>query len=241
MVQAVLFDGDQTLWDFELVMHHALVVTLEQLRQARPGPASTNLTVADLQADRNAVAIELEGVEYNLARLRRLGFARTLLRLQGDDRRPPEADAELVDRLAVSYFHHRDLNPALFPDTIPCLESLHGHYRLGLLSNGSRLPQTVGLGQFFEVVVFAQDHRVAKPDRGIFEVAERQLELEPAECVLIGDHRLNDVVGAKRSGWRAVWIDRRGEGSYRCPKGCTEEPDAVITSLDQLGGVLASW
>jgi FMN hydrolase / 5-amino-6-(5-phospho-D-ribitylamino)uracil phosphatase len=241
MVLAVLFDGDQTLWDFELVMHDALTVTLGELRQARPGQVTDSLTVADLQADRNAVALELEGVEYNLARLRRLGFARTLLRLRDDHQPPPEEDAALVDRLAVTYFHQRDLDPALFPDTIPCLQSLHGHYRLGLLSNGSRLPEVVGLAGYFEVAVFAQDHRVAKPDRGIFEIAQRQLGVEPADCVLIGDHRLNDVVGAKRSGWKAVWIDRRGEGSYRCPRGWSEAPDAVITSLDQLAGVLAGW
>ena len=63
---------------------------------------------------------------------------------------------------------------------------------------------------YFESVVFAQDHRVVKPDKGIFEVVERQLGVGPAACVLVGDHPLNDVVGAKRAGWRAVWLDRDG-------------------------------
>ena len=81
----------------------------------------------------------------------------------------------LARELGASYFIHRDRDPALFPDTIPGLDALRADYRLGLLSNGSRLPETVGLASYFESVVFAQDHRVAKPDKGIFEVVEREL------------------------------------------------------------------
>jgi putative hydrolase of the HAD superfamily len=240
MMDAVLFDGDQTLWDFQKVMRTALTATLAEIRAARPGAPADRLRLADLSADRNAVAEELEGIEFNLARLRRLGFARTLQRLRGPDDPPSAPDEALAERLTASYFEHRDADPALFDDTIPCLTALAPHYRLGLLSNGSRLPETVGLAGYFEAVVFAQDHRAAKPDRAIFAVAEDLMALDPASTVLVGDHPLNDVVGAKRSGWRAVWIDREGGGRYRPPSGCIEEPDAVITSLAQLPAALSA-
>ncbi len=235
----VLFDGDQTLWDFEKVMRDALAAVLNELRALRPGPATAALRVADLSADRIDVGHELEGREYNLARLRHLGFCRTIARLDSD---ASAADNDaLAAQLTDSYFRHRDADPALFDDTIPCLQALKGRYRLGLLSNGSRLPETVGLAGYFEVVVFAQDHQVAKPDRELFAVTERLLDASPDQCVLVGDHRLNDVVGAKRAGWRAVWIDRQGDGCYVCPEGCTEEPDAIIASLSELEAVLARW
>jgi HAD superfamily hydrolase (TIGR01509 family) len=249
MIEAVLFDGDQTLWDFEKVMQRALHAVLHELRAARPGARAAALAVADLQADRNEVARETEGVEFNLARLRRLGFARSLRRLRGvhcvdghdaAGEVPGLDDEALAAQLAASYFHHRDREPALFDDTLPCLEALRTHYRLGLLSNGSRLPEVVGLGGIFEAVVFAQDHNVAKPDRGIFAVAESLMGVDPGSAVLVGDHPLNDVVGAKRSGWRAVWIDRQGDGSYPPPPGTDERPDATITSLAQLADVLAT-
>ena len=254
MIEAVLFDGDQTLWDFERVMHHALTTVLAELVAARPGAPAEALTVADLQADRNEVARELDGVEFNLARLRRLGFARSLRRLHEHDGggqsgggsvggggvRPEVDDEALALQLTATYFDRRDRDPALFDDTLPCLESLRSDYRLGLLSNGSRLPDVVGLGGFFEAVVFAQDHNVAKPDRGIFAVAETLMGVDPGSAVLVGDHPLNDVVGAKRSGWRAVWIDRSGDGSYPPPPGRVERPDAVITSLAQLTDVLTA-
>jgi HAD superfamily hydrolase (TIGR01549 family) len=238
MIEAVLFDGDQTLWDFERVMRGALEATAKELRSARPGAFADALTWEDISRDRGDVGAELEGTEYNLARLRVLAFARTLERLraaQGGDR---EADAALAELLATSYFAHRDSDPALFEDTVACLDALAPDYRVGLLSNGSRLPETIGLGGYFEAVVFAQDHRVAKPDTQLFEICRQQLGLPPEACVLVGDHPLNDVVGAKRAGWSAVLIDRSGGGTYVPPPGCSEVPDAVITSFTQLPRVL---
>jgi putative hydrolase of the HAD superfamily len=238
VIEAVLFDGDQTLWDFQRVMRHALVAVADELRAERPGGFTYVLRWQDLEHDRSIVGEELDGVEYNLARLRVLGFVRTLGRLREAEGGDESEDAELAQQLATSYFHHRDGDPALFVDTIPCLNALRSRYRLGLLSNGSRLPETVGLGGYFETIVFAQDHRVAKPDKGIFEIVERELAMAPGGCVLVGDHPDNDVVGAKRAGWHAVWIDREGDGDYAPPPGCEERPDAVITSLTQLPGTL---
>ena len=135
------------------------------------------------------------------------------------------ADAALALALSASYFVHRDRDPALFADTVPCLDALSAHYRLGLLSNGSRLPEKVGLGRYFESVVFAQDHRVAKPDKGIFEVVERELDVGPAACVLVGDHPLNDVVGAQaRRLAPPCGSTVTREGEFVPHPGCEEHP-----------------
>jgi putative hydrolase of the HAD superfamily len=193
------------------------------------------LTWEDLERDRAVVGAEWEGVEYNLARLRVLGFARTLKRLRAAEGGDDEGDEALTLELSDSYFAHRDRDPALFPDTVSCLEALRPRYRLGLLSNGSRLPEKVGLDGYFESVVFAQDHRVAKPDRAIFEIVERQLGVAPSGCLLVGDHLVNDVVGAKGAGWSAVWIDRDGDGSFGAGLVETDvQPDAVVRSLAEL-------
>ncbi len=241
MIEAVFFDGDQTLWDFEKVMQFALEMTLVELKEARPGPLAQLLRVRDLRDDRDYVARQLEGQEYNMARLRRHGFARTIERLSADGGDWSEANNDqLVEQLTASYFHHRDQDPALFEDTIVGLDALRSDYRLGLLSNGSRLPDTIGLGGYFEAIVFAQDHRVTKPDPAIFTIAREALHVDPSTCVLVGDHELNDVVGAKRSGWRAIWLDRTGDGTFHSPIGYDDVPDAVVTSLRELPTVLTT-
>ncbi len=220
-------------------MREALIAVVDEIRLARPGPFSAALQWRDLEGDRAAVGVELDRIEWSLAALRVQGFSRTLQRRRNAEGGDEAADAVLAEQLSRSYFHHRDRDPALFPDTLPCLDALHARYRLGLLSNGSRLPEKVGLARYFESVVFAQDHRVAKPDKGIFEVVERELGVVPSACVLVGDHPLNDVVGAKRAGWRAVWIDRDGEGRFVPHSGHEGElPDAVVTTLSQLPELL---
>ena len=234
MIEAVLFDGDQTLWDFQRVMREALVAVVEEIRTARPGAFSDALRWQDLERDRAVVGMELDGVEWSLAALRGLGFGRTLERRRDEDGGDEAADVELAEQLSASYFHYRDRDPALFPDTVPCLDVLRDRYRLGLLSNGSRLPERVGLARYFESVVFAQDHRVAKPDKGIFEIVERELGVGPRACLLVGDHPLYDVAGAKRAGWLAVWIDRDGGGAFDPHPGCDEHPDAIVTTLSDL-------
>ena len=238
MIEAVLFDGDQTLWDFQRVMREALIAVVDEIRTARPGAFSDALRWQDLERDRAAVGVELDGIEWSLAALRVHGFGRTLQRRRAVEGGETAADAALAERLSASYFHHRDRDPALFPDTLPCLDALRARYRLGLLSNGSRLPEKVGLARYFEAVVFAQDHRVAKPDKGIFEVVERELGVEPHACALVGDHPVNDVAGAKRAGWAAVWIDREGAEGFPLDKFDGEQPDAAVRSLHELPDAL---
>jgi len=234
VIEAVLFDGDQTLWDFQHVMRAALVAAAAALRTARPGPFTEALRWEDLEEDRHVVGDERPDV-WSLAELRVHGFARTLARRRAAEGGDEAADVGLARELAALYFAERDCDAALFPDTIPTLEALQAHYRLGLLSNGSRLPETVGLAGHFETVVFAQDHRVAKPDKGIFEVVERELGLGPEVCVLVGDHPVNDVAGAHGAGWRSVWLDRDGAVSFPDDG---PRPDAVVATLTELPDVL---
>lgn len=234
MIEAVLFDGDQTLWDFQRIMRDALVAAAAALRTARPGPFADALRWDDLEEDRHVVGDERPDV-WSLAELRVHGFARTLARRRAAEGGDEAADDGLARALAALYFTERDRDAALFPDTIPALEALRAHYRLGLLSNGSRLPETVGLAGHFETVVFAQDHRVAKPDKGIFEVVERELGLGPEVCVLVGDHPVNDVAGAHGAGWRSVWLDRDGAVSFPDDG---PRPDAVVATLTELPEVL---
>jgi FMN hydrolase / 5-amino-6-(5-phospho-D-ribitylamino)uracil phosphatase len=211
VIEAVLFDGDQTLWDFERVMRDALTTVADCVRASRPGPFADALGWEALEADRDEAGRERPDV-WSLAELRAHGFARTLARRRAVEGGDAAHDEALARELRDLYFTVRDRDPALFPDTIPALDALRKDYRLGLLSNGSRLPQKMGLAPYFETVVFAQDHRVAKPDNGIFEVAERELGVGPEACVLVGDHPVNDVAGAHNAGWRPCG----STGTARC-------------------------
>lgn len=48
----------------------------------------------------------------------------------------------------------------------------------------------------------------AKPSVEFFRVVEQCLECSPQEILLVGDDLENDYWGARRAGWRSIWLDR---------------------------------
>jgi len=226
VIKAVYFDGDQTLWDFEVLIRRSLAATLTQLQTLRPGMRTQDLDVESLVADREAVAKELRGTETNLERIRLAAFTRTLSRLglQDDD---------LAARLNAYYLQHRFDNVELFPEVVDALAVLSRSYVLGLFSNGNGYPERSGLGGTFAAVVFSQDHGVDKPNPRLFDIAAAEVGWEPDEIVMVGDSLPNDVRGAQNAGWRAIWLNREGRDR---PDGYT--PDAEISSLAELPNAL---
>ena len=222
VIKTVYFDGDQTLWDFEVMMRRSLTATLTQLKALRPGIRTEDLDIESVVADREAVAKEVRGTETNLERIRLAAFSRTLSRLglQDDD---------LAAQLNAYYLQHRFDNVELFPEVVDALAVLSRTYVLGLLSNGNGYPERSGLGGTFASVVFSQDHGVDKPDRRLFDVAAAEVGCEPDEVVMVGDSLPNDVSGAQNAGWRAIWLNRDGRDR---PDGYA--PDAEISNLMEL-------
>jgi FMN hydrolase / 5-amino-6-(5-phospho-D-ribitylamino)uracil phosphatase len=213
----VFFDGDQTLWDFESVMRRALGETIDELRSIYPD-VNGALSVDSLIADRQAAA-SLTPSETDMERLRRAAFVRTLERIGLHD-------TGLADRLTSSYLERR-FAPALpYPDVVPALKELGSRHRLGLLSNGNSRPEHFGIGDLFEIVLFADDVGHAKPDRRLFEAAAALAGAGAPDCAMVGDSVDNDVIGAQRAGWVGIWLNRAG---VRVPDHAT--PDATITSL----------
>lgn len=226
MIEAVFFDGDQTLWDFQTVMRRALAATLAELRTRRPGPATDALDVEAMIADRQAVAERLRGVETNLERLRQAAFAHTLTHVGIDD-------PNLADALNAFYLTERFRDVTCYPDVLPALTGLAGRYRLGLLSNGNGYPERAGLAGVFDAVVFSAEHGCEKPDPALYAIAARRVDIDPSALVMVGDSLPNDVVGAQRAGWCGIWLNRAGSPP---PDGV--RPDATVTQLGELLPVL---
>ena len=82
---------------------------------------------------------------------------------------------------------------------------------------------------FFDVLTFSDEVRLAKPSDEIFLLTLRELGAEPSESVHVGDHIRNDVIGAKQVGMKTVWI----EGFYERPEdsGPEADPDATVAAL----------
>jgi HAD superfamily hydrolase (TIGR01509 family) len=228
VIKGLYFDGDQTLWDFDVMMRQSLSATLTHLKYLRPEISVQDLEIDKVIADREAVGRDLQATEMDLGKIRQAAFSRTLTRVG-------LPHAQLSFYLNDYYLKHRFNNVELFPEVIETLSDLGQSYALGFLSNGNSHPDRMGLGGLFTSVVLSQDYGVAKPDHKIFEIAAANVGCAPAELVMIGDSITNDIQGAQNAGWQGVWLNREGlEISGR------HMADAEISSLLELPKVLSS-
>jgi putative hydrolase of the HAD superfamily len=104
----------------------------------------------------------------------------------------------------------------VFEDVRPALEALQARgLRLAVISNWDErlrpLLGRLGLEAFFETIVVSCEVGAVKPSPAIFRAALRELDLEAAEVLHVGDSQIADVEGARATGMRALRIRREGE------------------------------
>ena len=151
------------------------------------------------------------------------------------DRLDRESMEDIVRIYADSFLVHP---PTVHVDALVVLRDLKATgLRLGLISNTGMTPgttfrdfmKTEGLLGYFDVLTFSDEVKLAKPGSEIFLMTLRSMHATPTHAVHVGDHLANDVVGAKRSGLKTVWV-----------KGCHDreelsdpdsEPDAKVAEL----------
>ena len=93
----------------------------------------------------------------------------------------------------------------------------------------------LGLMPMIDFVVTSEEVSAEKPDRRIFDFCAKKAGCASGECAFVGDQLKGDILGALGAGMRPVWY---------CPKGADEAPgiDAVsIASLAALPELIASF
>ena len=254
-VRGVLFDVDDTLFDYSGAEEHGVLAYLDQLGLLTlfPSPAEALALWRQIMEEEYARFLtgELDFVGQHRNRTRR--FLARIGRLPAGGM----TDAEASDWFA-GYGVHRDSRWTAFPDARPVLDSLARTHRLGVVSNSSRNHQlqkleAIGLLDYFgDAVVCLDGHGEAKPAAGIFRAGCAAIGLEPHEVAYVGDKFTIDAVGARDAGLYSVWLDRSGTAGAvgavgavgaagAVDLGGTEPGIHVIHSLDQLPGALGGW
>ena len=139
----------------------------------------------------------------------------------------------------LEYIHELYLNSfrvQVLPEAEEVLDYLKNRYRLAVISNASsELPRyaikKLGLEKYFEVIVLSRDIGIRKPGPEIFKFTLQKLGLSGSEAIHVGDSVENDVLGAKKAGMKAVWINRSGEEA-------SVEGDYVLRSISELTRIL---
>lgn len=141
----------------------------------------------------------------------------------------------ICDIYADSFFVHP---PVPHPDAVAVLRGVKEMgLRIGLISNTGMTPGVTfrrylgqqGILEYFDALTFSDEVKLTKPSNEIFLLTLQVLGVRPAQSVHVGDHVQNDVVGAKRSGLKTVWIQgfyERGDSADP-----DSEPDATVAEL----------
>ena len=121
-------------------------------------------------------------------------------------------DDALAQTLAQRYLERRRVYPR-YPEVDELLKALKPHYKLGIVTNGvpdlqgDKL-EGCGLSMAFDAVVISGAVNVGKPEKGIFEHICKELEVDPTDCVMVGDNPERDIAGAINTGMKSVFVAR---------------------------------
>jgi putative hydrolase of the HAD superfamily len=148
-------------------------------------------------------------------------------------------------------------NPVFpMPNMIKTLQWLCDHnYQLGIISNAQFFTPLLldyfsvednGCLKLFHPDLQIYSHRLrrAKPDIFLYECMARQLkiqQLSPPQCLYVGNDMLNDIMPAKRAGFKTVLFagDTRSlQLRTQHPKVQGVQPDRIINDLSQLSPIL---
>ena len=120
-------------------------------------------------------------------------------------------------------------------------------FLLGILTNGPaqhqrKKVQILGTDRWIspQHVIISAECGVSKPDAAIFRCAQEKLGVSAGDCIFIGDSFENDIIGAKRAGWQAVWLNKLrrnvSDGTHRPDHTVYDEAELAAWIRDELIG-----
>lgn len=155
---------------------------------------------------------------------------------------------ETVTALVKVYRSHQ---PAIspFPAIVPLLDSLSGHFQLGLVSDGYLEVQqeklnALGLAPYFDAIVFSDEfgREYWKPNTRPFQVISERLNVSPTRAAYIGDNPTKDFLGARNAGLGTIWA-RYSHGDYSrlTPTGPDYTADYTVDTIEALAQLLKPY
>jgi HAD superfamily hydrolase (TIGR01549 family) len=150
----------------------------------------------------------------------------------------PLCDLDRARQLLRTAATHLAFEPSdLYPDALPCLESLtEAGYRVGVAGNQPRQTEERmrEWGLPVDFIASSEGWGVAKPDPKFFARVAEATGSPPGEIAYVGDRLDNDVSPAQAAGMVAVFLRRGPWGFAHATKPEASRADIRIDTLDEL-------
>ena len=226
MIRNVLFDLDDTLFDFHKAEKIALTKTLVHF-----GIDPTEETLA-LYSTINAAhwkRLELGAISREEVKV---GRYRELFETIGVECDPVKATAYYESMLAIGHY--------FMPGAPELIEELYRKYRLYIVSNGTAKVQegrigSSGITKYMDGIFISQILGANKPDKQFFDICFAEIpDFLLSETVIIGDSLSSDIKGGINAGITTVWFNPKGIENDSDIK-----PDYTIKELSEVPGLLS--
>jgi len=202
-IKLITFDLDDTFWDIGPVIINAELTTRKWLEK-KVGEVDWG-NMESFLALRKDLAEKDSSLYWDLGKLRREIFRVKLAPITSNEK-------ELNDLVEESFNYFLDKRHEIifYDGVIDALKDLSTRYELGVLTNGNADINRLNIGEYFKFSVSSVDVQSNKPDKGHFQKALDLSGLSADEVLHIGDHQINDVVGAINTGMKAIWFNKEG-------------------------------
>lgn len=226
MIRNVLFDLDDTLFDFHKAEKIALTKTLVHF-----GIDPTEETLALYSTINAAHWKRLELGEISREEVK-VGRYRELFKTIGVECDPVKATAYYESMLAIGHY--------FMPGAPELLEELYGKYRLYIVSNGTAKVQegrigSSGIAKYMDGIFISQILDANKPDKQFFDICFAEIpDFLLSETIIIGDSLSSDIKGGINAGITTVWFNPKGIENDSDIK-----PDYTINELSEVPGLLS--
>jgi putative hydrolase of the HAD superfamily len=227
LLNAVIFDVDDTLYDQQQPFRNAVTTII-------PEVALTDLhsLYIRFRVHSDDHFSKVISQEWTLEEFRTFRLCQSLIDLGYS---PLSAEASrLFQTTYEAELDNIQLHPAV-KETLNLLASLP--IKLGIITNGPTDHQQKKINQLELTrwidpnnMLISQATGYQKPDIELFQLAEEQFDLDPAQTLYVGDNFDNDVLGSKQAGWQALWLNHRNR--LAAVEDCL--PDCTLTAFEDL-------
>jgi FMN hydrolase / 5-amino-6-(5-phospho-D-ribitylamino)uracil phosphatase len=145
----------------------------------------------------------------------------------------PGSDAQMLAEAGFQVFLAARHQVELFAEVHPTLEALANRFKLGVITNGNADVRRLGLADYFQFALCAEELGIGKPDPKPFTEALKRAGIAAEHAVHIGDHPSDDIAGAQAAGLRAVWFNPQGKTGKQTP--------ILMRQIRSLLKLLHSW
>ena len=203
-IKMITFDLDDTLWDNRPTILKAEIDTRKWIED-KVGEVQWG-DFNDFLSLREELIKEDASIEWDISKLRKEIFRKKISHIT-----PSNLRDEIVDK-AFDIFITRRHEIKLFDGVKESLENLSKKYILGVLTNGNADVYRFDIGKYFKFSISSLEAKNSKPNRAHFDKAIELVDgIQFNQILHIGDHQINDILGAYNLGIDTLWFNNNNE------------------------------